>query len=132
MMTPGSGEVCSSLVPAGRSVLHCWNLPGGEPVPIQPDLADYHVTQASRSSPRVVAERWGSHWWQLFDENGYMARRIVLELPSGRQVASLKPRSQHGSSSPYVDDWYSKCALSPAGDLLAEGGNGLLKLYRLP
>jgi hypothetical protein len=93
---------------------------------------DYRVTQASRSSPRIIAERWESHWWELFDEIGFMASRIVLELPSGRQIASLNSRPQHERSSPLVDDMYFKCALSPTGDLLAEGGDGLLRLYRLP
>jgi hypothetical protein len=132
MIAPGAGAVCSSLIPAGRSVLHCWKLPGGEVIPLAPELTGYHVTQASRASPRVIAEEWGSHWWELFDEVGYMARRIVLELPSGRKIASLDPRQQHESSLPSVHDGYSKCALSPAGDLLAEGGDGSLRLYRLP
>jgi hypothetical protein len=131
MMAPGAGAVCSSLVPAARRVLHCWKLPGGEVIPLAPDLTDYFVAQASRFSPRVMAERWGSHWWALFDEVGYMVSRIVLELPSGRRVASLKPRPQHGYF-PANRDWYFRCALSPAGDLLAEGGDGSLSLYRLP
>jgi WD40 repeat protein len=131
LMAPGAGAVCSSLVPAGRRVIHCWKLPGGEVIPLAPDLTGYLVTQASRFSPRVIAERWGSHWWALLDEVGYMASRVVLELPSGRQVASLKPRPQHRYF-PANHDWYSKCALSPAGDLLAEGGDGSLRLYRLP
>ena len=131
MIAPGAGAVCSSLIPAGRSVLHCWNLPGGEVISLAPNLTDYLVTQASRSSPRIVAERWGSHWWELFDEVGYMASRIVVDLRSGRQIASLKPRPQHGYF-PVSHDWYFRCALSPAGDLLAEGGDGSLTLYRLP
>jgi WD40 repeat protein len=131
VVAPGAAAVCSLLVPASRSVLHCWNLPGGEVIPIAPNLTDYRVTQASRSSPRVIAERWGSHWWELFDEIGYMASRIVLELPSGRKVASLNPRPQHEGSLLY-DARYFKCALSPDGDFLAEGGDGSVTLYRLP
>jgi WD40 repeat protein len=131
MIVPGAGAVCSSLVPEGRSVLHCWNLPGGEVISLAPDLTGYRVTQTSRASPRVIAERWGSHWWDLLGEVGYMASRVVLELPSGRQVADLKPRPQHGYF-PTNHDWYYRCALSPSGDLLAEGGDGSLRLYRLP
>jgi hypothetical protein len=132
MMAPGAEALCSSVSAEGRSVLHCWKLSGGEVIPLAPDLMDYRVTQASRFSPRVVAERWGSHWWELFDEIGYMASRIVLELPSGRKIASLTPDQQRESSLAFVDDRYFKCALSPAGDLLAEGGDGSLRLYRLP
>lgn len=132
MMAPGAGAVCSSLVPEGPFVLHCWKLPGGEVIPLASDLADYRVTQSSRASPRVIAERWGSHWWELFDEIGYMASQIVLELPSGRKIASLDPRPQHQSSLPSEEDRYFKCALSSNGDLVAEGGDGSLSLYRLP
>ncbi len=132
IMAPGAGAVCSSLVPEGRSVLHCWKLPGGEVIPLAPDLTDYRVTQSSRASPRVIAERWGSHWWELFDEIGHMSSQIVLELPSGRSIASLVPRPQHQSSLPFVEDRYFKCALSPNGDVVAEGGDGSLRLYRLP
>jgi WD40 repeat protein len=132
VMAPGATAVCLLLVRAGRSVLDCWNLPGGEVIPIAPDLTDYRVKQASRSSPRIIAERWGSHWWLLFDEIGYMANQIVLELPSGRQIASLKPHPQHGRSAGFLEDRYFKCALSPAGDFLAEGGDGSLRIYRLP
>jgi WD40 repeat protein len=132
MMAPGAGAVCSSLAPVGRSALQCWKIPGGEVIPLPPNLTDYEVTQASRASPRVVAERWGSHWWLLYDEVGHMASRIVMELPSGRQIAPLKPRPQREGSLPFVENRYFKCALSPDGDLLAEGGDGSLRLYRLP
>jgi WD40 repeat protein len=134
MIAPGAGAVCSSLVPAGRSVLRCWNLPGGEAISfsLASELGNYRITP-SRSSPRVIAERVGSHWWLLFDEGtGHVVSRIVVDLRSGRQIASLRPRQQRESSSPRSDESYFKCALSPAGDLLAEGGDGSLTLYRLP
>jgi hypothetical protein len=132
MMASGAGAVCSALVPEGRSVLHCWKLPGGEVIRLPSYLTNYRVMQTSRASPRVIAERWGYHWWELFDELGYMANRIVLELPSGRQITSFNARLQHESSSGLMEDRYFKCALSPAGDFLAEGGDGLLRLYRVP
>jgi WD40 repeat protein len=129
IVSPGARAVCSAL-----SVLHCWSLPGDEVIRLPPDLKDYLVTQASRSSPRVIAEHWRDYWWDLLGllaGDGHMVSRIVVDLRSGRQIASLKPRPQHGYF-PASHDWYFWCALSPAGDLLAEGGDGSLTLYRLP
>jgi len=78
---------------------------------LAPNLKDYTVTQASRLSPRVIAEHRES--------TGHVRRRIVVDLRSGRQIASFKTLG-------------SRCALSPDGDFLAEGGDGSLTLYQLP
>jgi hypothetical protein len=124
MMAPGAGALCSGLSP-----LHCWNLPGGEVIPLAPSLADYVVSQASRSSRRVIAERWAFRWWDVTHEVPFMSSRIVVDLRSGRRIASLKPREQPGYRPlDFGGDSYFKCALSSAGDLLAEGGDGSLTL----
>jgi len=106
-MEAGAAAVCSP-----SPILRCWNFPDGSVIPLAPNLMDYHVTQASRSSPRVIAARWGDYWWDLlglFDPvgDGHLVSRIVLDLRSGRLIVSRKPRD-------------SRCALSPAGDLLAK------------
>lgn len=125
--------LCSELTPAGgyKSDLRCWNLPDGEVIPLASELRGYRITQASRSSPRVVAERWGYHSLNLWKEVPEMLGIIIADLRSGRQIASLKPRQQQESYS-IQGDRYFQCALSPRGDLLAEGGDGVLTLYQLP
>jgi hypothetical protein len=99
-------------------------------------LADYRMTSSSSSSPRVVAERWGAHVLERILPNegsGKILSLIVVDLRSGRRIATLKPQLQHGNvSSRGQLDQYFRDALSPNGDLLAEGGDGMLRLYRLP
>jgi hypothetical protein len=133
IMAQGAAAVCSALAPAGRykSVLRCWNLPDGEVIPLAHELTEYRVTQASRSSPRVVAERWGYHSSELLKEVPDMLTLIVVDLRTGRQIASLKPRAQHEYSSGGIWDRCFQYALSPGGDFLAEGGDGTLRLYQV-
>jgi hypothetical protein len=133
VLAQGAGMFCSELVPAGgyKSALHCWNLPDGQVIPVASELRSYGVVQTSRSSPRVVAERWGYHFLQVMKETPDMVGLIVVDLRSGRQIASLKPRPQQEAYS-IQGDRYFQYALSPNGDLLAEGGDGVLSAYQLP
>jgi hypothetical protein len=123
----------TELAPPGqyKQVLRCWNLPGGEVIRLAPELMKYRVTQTSRSSPRVVAERWGFHASDLMKELPDMLNLIVVDLRSGNQVASLKPRSQREGFTGDMSDRYFHCVLSPDGKFLAEGGDGTLSLYQL-
>jgi WD40 repeat protein len=133
ILAQGARMLCSELVPAGgyKSALHCWNLPDGQVIPVASELRSYGIVQTSRSSPRVVAERWGYHFFGLMKEVPDMLNLSVVDLRSGRHIASLKPRPQREFYSPQGDRYF-QYALSPNGDLLAEGGDGVLSLYRLP
>jgi hypothetical protein len=139
ILADGPAAVCSELLAPGKStqwVHRCWSLPGGEDLPLTAELADYRVISSSSSSPRVVAERWGSHFLERIlpiESSGEILSLIVVDLRSGRQIATLNPQLQHGNvSSRGLVDQYFRDALSPNGDLLAEGGDGILRLYRLP
>jgi hypothetical protein len=68
----------------------------------------------------------------LLKEVPDMLSLIVVDLRSGRQIASLKPRQQRDYSSGGIWNRYFQWALSPSGDFLAEGGDGALSLYQHP
>jgi hypothetical protein len=123
---------CSELTPIRgyKSALHCWNLPDGQVIPLPSEFRNYGVTQASRSSPRVIAERMGYHAFALWREVPEMLSLIVMDLRAGRRIASLKPRPQQETYS-IQGERYFQYALSPPGDLLAEGGDGAVSLYQL-
>jgi hypothetical protein len=133
IMAQGAAMFCSQLTPAGgyKSALHCWNLPEGQAIPLPSELSNYGITQASRSSPRVVAERMGYHAFTLGEAAPELLGLMAVDLRSGKRSASLKPRPQQRSYS-ISGDRYFQHGLSPSGDLLAEGGDGSLRLYRLP
>lgn len=132
IMAQGPAVFCSVLTPAGgyKPRLQCWKLPDGELLPLSSELRTYSVTQAACSSPRVVAQRWGYPFLDLWKEVPDMLSVIVVDLISGHRVASLRPRLQ-GDYSSVRSDQYFQYALSPSGELLAEGGGGSITLYRL-
>ena len=80
---------CSQLTPTGgyKSELHCWNLPNGQVIPLASKLSNYGITQASRSSPRVVAERMGNHAFTLGEETPELMDLMVVDLRSGKRIA---------------------------------------------
>ena len=123
---------CSQLTPTRgyKSELHCWNLPDGQAIPLASELRSYGIIQASRSSPRAIAERMGYHAFTIFKEVPELLSLMVVDLRSGKRIAPLKPRPQQGAYT-IQGDRYFQHALSPRGDLLAEGGDGSLTLYRL-
>ena len=132
IMAQGAAMFCSQLTPAGgyKSVLHCWNLPEGQAIPLPSELNSYGITQASRSSPRAVAERMGNHAFTLGEATPELLGLMVVDLRSGKTIVSLKPRLQQTVYSISWDRSF-QYALSPNGDLLAEGGDGSLRLYRV-
>lgn len=67
----------------------------------------------------------------LLKEVPDMLSLIVVDLRSGRQIASVKPRSQRDYPSGNIWDRYFQYALSPNGEFLAEGGDGTLRLYQI-
>jgi dipeptidyl aminopeptidase/acylaminoacyl peptidase len=134
IVAEGADAVCSELLAAGeyKSENRCWNLPSGEVLSRPPAFAKYRMTGGSLLSSRVVAERWGYHRLDFFGEVPDMLSLMVLDIRSGRRIASLKPRRQRGGSSTSFRDSYFHCALSPNGELLAEGGDGVVTLEQLP
>jgi hypothetical protein len=133
LMAEGARAFCSQLTPGGgyKPMLRCWKLPGGELFPLASELKNYGITQAAYSSPRVIAEEWGYHAFDFEKEVPDILRVIVVDLFPARRVASLKPRTQREYFSLQGDRYY-RYALSPKGELLAEGGDGVLSLFRLP
>jgi WD40 repeat protein len=134
-IAPGAAAVCSSVIHPGQDkpALRCWNLPDGGVLPNTNELADYVITRASIDSPVVVAERWGYHALNLLKIIPDKLNVIVVDVRSGHRLASLKPRTQHGDyvSKSDIRSQYFQYALSPKGDLLAEGGDGELRLFQL-
>ena len=143
-MAVGAEALCFDLVgDVDYERLHCRAINGGREIPIPKQVRGYELIQTAISSDRVVADRWKHDhdpWWSqlLFwwlwspiqESPSLPRRRVLFDLRSGHRMSSWKPRIQQ-STSPTVLDWPYRCALSPSGEFLAEGGDGLLELYRL-
>ena len=133
---PGANAVCNIVAHAGQAVraLACWNLPSGSAMPIRADLTRYTLAQASANSPFVIAELWGFHFWNLLRITPDKLDAAVVDIRSGRKTGSLSPRTQHGNyaSQTNIRNWFFQYGVSPNGDFLAEGGDGEIRLYRVP
>jgi hypothetical protein len=149
---------CSTMLPVvasavvclgigfGRSTeagLHCWEVDGRKEIPIPKQWSTYEVFHPAASSPRVVAEKWQSDrdpWWTYLlgpligDYPGSMPfprERAVLDLRAGERISAWKPHIQD-SRSPLIANHPYRCALSLDGRFVAEAGDGVVDLYRLP
>jgi hypothetical protein len=133
VVAPGASAVCSTVDHPGQNkpTPGCWNMPNGNAIPVATELKDYMITRASAASAVVVAERpkydfWGSFFGEIPD----YFNLIVFDIRSDHRLASLKAPRQHAASS-NLSNWFFCYALSPNGDLLAEGGDGHVRLLQL-
>jgi len=137
-----SETVCTQLallVDRDQHELRCWKIPHGDPLPVAQQIKDYRVTQAARSAPRVIAERWDYPMGTKILQNlfGYTEGILelqtvdVVDIDAGRAVVGVAPAPQALGSSRPRDGW-PMYALSSDGKMLAEGRNGTITLYRVP
>ncbi|MGD0619228.1 MAG: hypothetical protein ABSB67_16400 [Bryobacteraceae bacterium] len=144
MLAAGAEALCFDLDDGfvDNERLDCRAISGGKEIHIPRQVRGFELNQAAAFSPRVVADKWRhdreplwaellTWWlWPSIEEGFPLPRqRVVFDIRSGKLIASWKPRVQH-STSPYVQDWPYRCALSSKGELLAESGDGTLELYR--
>jgi hypothetical protein len=103
--------------------------PGWPPV----ELKEYKMINASRTPPRVLADRWSDSLPAHFDIEPAptVRRRVVWDLSDKREIASWKPHEGRPYNQLFYVHPYQDCTLSPDGHLVAEGGNGVVRLYRL-
>ncbi len=133
VIAPGASAVCSTVHHPGQKkpTLGCWNMPNGTAIPLATELNDYMITRASAASAVVVAERPKYDFWDsFFGEIPDYFNLIVFDIHSGHRLASLKAPRQHVASS-NLRNWFFYYALSPKGDMLAEGGDGHVRLLQL-
>jgi len=131
IVVPAAELICSTVEHAGQGTrtLGCWHLPGGNPAPLAPKLRDWRIARVSLNTPIVVAERFGYSWTLLGDAVSRV-NVMVIDIRSGRGLIEMNA-PQRASSSPQIRDSFFQYALSPDGGLLAEGGDGTLRLLGL-
>lgn len=109
--------------------LHCRTVDGGQEISVPKKVRDYVLNLAPASSTRVAADQWKYPRF-AFEAPALPRSRVIFDLHAGNVISSWKPRIQH-STSPSIEDWPYRCALSANGKLVAESGDGSLELYRL-
>jgi hypothetical protein len=128
-----NGKAVCGLDGTGKQgVAHCWDLDSGRELG-RTSSGNPHIPMATAlRARRVILSHYG---WRIdFEawetEVGDLHRRVVWDFGTGKEIASWKPRYQDDVSRPARKEPY-RFAISPDGRMVAEGGSGLLTLYRI-
>jgi hypothetical protein len=122
---PSQGAWCG-----GGGGPKCWNVSDGKEIRLGHGIGGYTFTNPASDSPRAIAERWVSPGFFCVECPIKFDRRAVWDFGARRLVASWKPNTQAWNSVHRVAE-PDRCALSPDGQFVAEGGDGIVRLYRL-
>jgi hypothetical protein len=126
IFVPNKGAWCA--VDGKRS--RCWNVSDGKEIRLARDITGYRFTDAAVSAPRALAERWVSPGFFCLECPMKLDRRAVWDFGTGALVSSWKPNAQEWNSIHRVGE-PDRCNISPDGQFVAEGGDGVVRLYRL-
>jgi hypothetical protein len=73
---------------------------------------------------------WGIDWEDFRTKTGALKKRVIWDFGTGRELASWKPKWQRLGSADELEEPY-KFAISPDGNYVLEGGDGVLTLYKI-
>jgi hypothetical protein len=120
-----------------NSSVRCWNVDDGKVISDTPgDLGGAPFATASRSSRVIYSEHryspglirdWDTHSVGTAEIWDFRARKILASWTPGLQAYSLL--FARGSSKPLSEP--ARFAISSDGQYVAEGGNGIMRLYRI-
>jgi len=132
LFADNGNAVCAIDGTGRRGVAHCWDVNGDHEIAKTSSGNPHDPMATALRARRVVLSDYG--WkidferWQT--EVGSLERRVVWDFGTGKEVASWKPRHQDDMAHPATREAY-EFAISPDGTMVAEGGAGVLTLYRI-
>jgi hypothetical protein len=117
----------------GRLALRCWDIDSGRQIAEAATInGGAPIAAATRASRAVASDfrRSGIPFTDSFKE--VLRRRAVWDFKTGRELAFWKPELQPYDIGlePVGREW-SAFAISADGQYLAEGGNGILRFYKI-
>jgi len=127
--------VCATDGTGRQGVAHCWDVNGDHEIAKTSSGNPHDPMAAALRARRVVLSAYG--WkidferWQT--EVAALEKHVVWDFGTEKEVASWKPRFQETKVSgrhPAIKEPY-QFAISPDGTMVAEGGAGVLTLYRV-
>jgi hypothetical protein len=126
VLVPGVGAWCGW---DGKSP-SCRNVIDSNKIQLGRAIDGYRFTNPAASAPRAIAERWGNRGFFCWECDLRLDRRAVWDFSTRTVISSWRPRTQTWNSIHRVGE-PDRCAISPDGQFIAEGGDGVVQLHRL-
>jgi hypothetical protein len=132
----GGSVICdgTAAYAPGRLPVRCWAVDTGRQIAEAPTInGGAPISVAARAS-RAIGSDYQYIPIPFTDKfKQVMRRRVVWDFGTGKEIASWKPQLQPydiGGKPETTKDWF-QFSISPDGQYVAEGGNGLLRLYHV-
>ncbi len=117
----------------GKVPVRCWDVNTGKQIAEAVSIRGGAPMVVAARATRAIASDYRRSGVPLTDSfREVLKRRTVWDFKTGLELASWKPELQ-----PYdvglepVTKWWSAFAISADGQYVAEGGNGILRLYQI-
>jgi hypothetical protein len=110
----------------------CWDVDTGEKIGDAPTAIWGRPIATAARAGRLVIDETPPRKISLSDEYEYvLTRRLVWDFRSGQELVSWRPEFQSAKQGEYAIKEPFSAAISPDGQYIAEGGNGIIRLYKI-
>ncbi len=128
-----TGDNANNLYEARRVSPRCLDIDTGETIATARGINGGAPLAAAEHGLRVIVSDYSQTWNRPYQEyDTTLKRRVVWDFRKNEEIASWRPDMQSYTllgGKPAKDP--SMFAISPDGEYMAEGGGGILRLYRI-
>ncbi len=115
-----------------RAPLTCWDVDSGNRIGAAPHINGGLPMATAAYSSRIVASDYQRirDPMSAYEYGQLLKRRVVWDFRNSEELVSWRPDLQSYISPQNVRDPF-KFAISPDGQYIAEGGNGIVRLFKI-
>jgi hypothetical protein len=113
--------------------VRCWDVDTGKQVGEAPSVNAGEPIAVAAHATRAVASDYRHVTLPFTDDyKEVLKRRVIWDFRASKELASWHPELQplDIGLEPIKKEWWA-FTISPDGQYIAEGGNGILRLYRI-